>query len=478
MARGYDKVRRSRRQRAIRYIPVDRRAPGRQARRMGAKSPSVFTIGAEDREGLENQIFHKVRLSFVWNALWLYHDCALTRLELRSDRSSMEHCSNQGKYMERSIAIVGAGLGGLAFARVLHIHGIESIVYEADPGPDSRIQGGQLDIHDYNGQIALQAAGLSDAFRLIIHDGAEAMRVLCPDGSVLLDVPDDGEGRRPEVLRGDLRKLLLDSLPETTVRWGKKLIDVSRMGDGHHDLLFADGSSERTDLLVGADGAWSKVRPLVSDAAPQYVGSTFLETYLYDADSRHAASAVAVGAGAMYVPSPGKALIAHREIGNVLHTYVGLKRPAAWFAGLDFNDPAAIGRIAAEFSGWAPALTALITDSDTVPVARMLYTLPTEHSWKRVPGVTLLGDAAHLMPPSGEGANLAMLEGAELAKAIVQHPTDMAAALSIYEKLMFSRAAVEGADAHVMLDRCLGDNAPSAFLDLLMDAPGPELARS
>lgn len=380
--------------------------------------------------------------------------------------------------MEQAVVIIGAGLGGLTLARVLHVHGIPSIVYEAEAGAESRTQGGQLDIHDHNGQRALAAAGLTEAFRSIIHEGAEATRVLDRTGTVLLDMPDDGQNRRPEVLRGDLRRLLLDSLPEGTVRWGRKLAGASSLGDGRHEVLFADGSTATAGLLVGADGAWSRVRPLLSDATPRYAGATFIETYLHDVDSRHPRSAAAVGAGAMFVPAPGKAIFAHREAGDVLHVYVELKRPAEWFAGIDFDDPATKGLVAAEFDGWAPELTALITGGDTPLVPRMVHTLPIGHRWRRVPGVTLLGDAAHLMPPSGEGANLAMLDGAELAGALVQHAGDVEAALAAYEEPMFVRAAQEAVDAHRMLEFCLGDDAPSGFIDMMRSVSDPDMRPS
>jgi 2-polyprenyl-6-methoxyphenol hydroxylase-like FAD-dependent oxidoreductase len=366
----------------------------------------------------------------------------------------------------RPVKIVGAGLGGLVLARVLHVHGVPATIYEAEPSADARAQGGQLDIHEQDGQVALAAAGLTDAFRAIIHAGGEATRVLDRHGAVLFEQFDDGAGGRPEVLRGDLRGILLGSLPAETVQWGKNLADVAALGGGRHALAFADGSTASSELLVGADGAWSKVRPLLSNAEPEYVGTSFVETYLHDADARHPEAAKAVGGGALFAAAPGQGIFGHREAGAVLHAYVALNRPAEWFAGIDFTDAiAARGRLAAEFKGWAPALTALITDGETAPVLRTLHALPTGHRWARAPGVTLIGDAAHLAPPAGEGANLAMFDGAELAKAIVAQPDDIEAALGAYERAMFPRSASAAADAHQILALCLNDRAPFGLAD-------------
>ncbi|MFD8752867.1 FAD-dependent oxidoreductase [Kitasatospora sp. NPDC059577] len=377
--------------------------------------------------------------------------------------------------MTTPVTIIGAGLGGLTLARVLHVHGIPATVHEADPSAESRTQGGQLDIHEEDGQRALADAGLTDEFRAIIHEGGDAARVLDQHGALLLDVPSDGTAVRPEVLRGDLRRILLDSLPEGTVRWGSKVTDVRPLGNGRHELTFTDGSTETSTILVGADGAWSRVRPLLSDARPGYTGTTFVETYLHDVDERHPATAALVGPGAMYALAPGKGIVAHREAGGILHTYVELNRSAEWIAATDFTDTAAAtARVAAEFDGWTPHLTALITDGETAPVARMIHTLPDGHRWDRVPGVTLLGDAAHLMPPSGDGANLAMFDGAELGKAIARHPDDVEAALAAYEKDLFPRSEAFYADAHEILDLCLGERAPQSLVDFFSGHPGEQ----
>ncbi|MFH8290016.1 FAD-dependent oxidoreductase [Streptomyces sp. NPDC018059] len=356
--------------------------------------------------------------------------------------------------MTTDVTIIGAGLGGLTLARVLHLHDIPVTVYEAEASPVARSQGGMLDIHDYNGQLAIDAADLMDEFRGLILEGRQAMRVLDPDGTVLFDKADDGTGGRPEVQRGELRRLLLDSVPAGTVRWGHRVSGARTLGEGRHEVTFADGRTVVTGLLVGADGAWSRVRPLLSAATPEYTGRSIVETYLFEADTRHPATAKAVGGGSMMALTPRREIFAHREAGDTLHAYVGLAEAQDWFAAVDFADgPAAAARIAKEFAGWAPELTALITDGDTAPVLRPLYALPTGHRWDRVPGVTLLGDAAHLAPPNGEGANLAMLDGADLGRALATYPDDIEAALGEYEQAMFARSAeaalFEGADAHV-----------------------------
>ena len=366
------------------------------------------------------------------------------------------------------ITIIGAGLGGLTLARVLQLNSIPVTIYEKEPSAESRTQGGQLDIHERDGQIALQRAGLFDQFQSIIHDGGAAAKVLDKDGNTIVDIPDDGNHGRPEVLRGDLRQILLQSLKPNTIQWDKKLTDIQSLEHGQHRLSFADGTTVTTQILVGADGTFSKVRPLVSDAKPQYVGTSLIETYLYDVDNQHPSAANIVGQGAMYALAPGKGIQAHREPGNVIHTYIALRQTEAELDQIDFNNSnVALKQLAHQFDQWHNDLLALITESEKGPILRKIHALPVGHQWDRVPGVTILGDAAHVMTPAGEGANLAMFDGSELAQAIIEHPNDIETAFAQYEQALFPRSEKAAARADQMLGKHLSDRSPYDFAEVL-----------
>ncbi|MFI1969183.1 FAD-dependent oxidoreductase [Streptomyces cinnamoneus] len=342
------------------------------------------------------------------------------------------------------VAVVGGGLGGLACARVLQRHGRSVTVFESEVSADARPQGGTLDMHAGTGQAAIRAAGLYERFQALARPEGQEMRLLDHTAAVLEHHhPAEGDESRPEIDRGQLRGLYLDSLAPGTVRWGRAVTAVTPLGGGTSRLHFADGDSEDFDLVVGADGAWSRVRPALSPAAPVYTGVTFTETALDDCDTRHPRIAELVGDGLLMAKGPGKGLFAQRNSNGHIRVYVALRAPHDWHAaaGLDLDDAEAVrAHLLRLFDGWDESLLALIRDSDRGFTDRPLYALPVPHTWRHVPGITLLGDAAHVMPPLGLGANLAMLDGTELATALLTEPT-VDDAVRAYESVMLPRSA-------------------------------------
>ncbi|MEV5603525.1 NAD(P)/FAD-dependent oxidoreductase [Streptomyces sp. NPDC052299] len=341
------------------------------------------------------------------------------------------------------IAIIGAGPGGLTCARILQRHGIAVTVYDHETGPDARDQGGTLDLHEDNGQIALREAGLLDDFFRLSRPEGQEMRQLDPAGTILFHhVPEAGERFKPEIDRGDLRDLLLGSLEPGTIRWGHTLTAVEGPDEGPRQLRFDDGSTAPADLVIGADGAWSTVRTAVSPARPEYTGISFLEAWFHDVENRHPALAELVGQGSAAAADGDRGLFAQRNSGDHIRAYIIQRLPRTWIrdAGLTPRDTGAIRALLLErFRDWSPALRSLLTDNDGLYVDRPINALPVPHTWAHNPTVTLLGDAAHLMPPLGVGVNLAMLDAGELALAVVRHDT-VADAIRAYEQTMLPRS--------------------------------------
>ncbi|GAA0225336.1 NAD(P)/FAD-dependent oxidoreductase [Saccharothrix mutabilis subsp. mutabilis] len=339
-----------------------------------------------------------------------------------------------------TIAVVGAGLGGLTLARVLHVNGIDAVVYERESSREARGQGGMLDIH--SGQWALREAGLVDGFLAIARGEGQDMRLLESDGTLLLqeDTPEDAPLLRPEVDRADLRALLLDSLPEGTVRWGHAYESAD-----NGVLRFAGGGTAPYDLLVGADGAHSRVRALLTDTRPAHVGQNVVELGIPDVDHTHPDLAAMVGRGTCWVLGDGISLAAQRNGDGRVR--VGLSfydTGEDWFttSGIPFDDPAATrAHLIRLLADWDPRFTALIAACDDTIRRWPISTLPVGLTWPPAPDVTLVGDAAHLMPPVGEGANMALLDGARLGLALTAHPDDVPTAVREYEREMFDRTS-------------------------------------
>ncbi|WP_313772051.1 FAD-dependent oxidoreductase [Streptomyces angustmyceticus] len=366
------------------------------------------------------------------------------------------------------IAIIGAGPGGLACARVLQRHGVPVTVFDHDAGV--RPRSGVLGLPVTTAQEALHAAGLHDRFAALARPEGREVRLLDHTATVLFQHTPGPGADRSEIDRSDLRRLLLDSLAPGTVRWNSYLRTLHPLGDGRHRAEFDDGHSETFDLVVGADGTWSRVRPMLSDADPHYTGVTFVESGCEDAATRHPDVARLVGGGSMWAESAGRALFARREGGGRIRVYAAFRGSQDWAldAGVRMADTDAV-RVALldRFAGWGERLLALLRANDGGFANRPLFALPVPHTWTHTPGLTLLGDAAHLMSPfTGRGADLALLDGADLARALAAHD-DPDEAVRAYEAAMLPRAAAAADAAARASADALAPDAPRGSLHQL-----------
>jgi len=357
------------------------------------------------------------------------------------------------------IAIIGGGPGGLMLARLLQLR-LTPTVFERDAYAQERPQGGSLDLHAETGLRAVRLAGLEQAFQAEARPEDQGDRLYDADGNLLFD--DDGQDYgRPEIDRSALRQLLLDSLTPDTVRWGSK---VEAITSGQHNgyLVQTGGVAEPFDIVVGADGAWSRVRPLLSDAVPVYEGATFAE--LGFDTRRHPAVDSLVGKGKMFAVGDNRLLVAQRNGRGHIRGYTMLRMAEAVGRALVVAEPDRVrAALLQAFAGWAPKLTYLIEKGDLLAV-RQLHALPIGHSWTSRPGLTLLGDAAHLMSPfAGEGVNLALADAADLAEALVSG--EGWAAVTRYEAAMTARAEPAAAEAAQGLRVSLSSAGVDAVLE-------------
>ncbi|KAI0438177.1 monooxygenase [Xylaria telfairii] len=406
------------------------------------------------------------------------------------------------------IAIVGGGPCGLTFARLLELAGLDYVVFERDdsPEPKSHHQGGTLDIHEGTGQAALEAAGLKGEFDKVARYEADLFTVQDFNGGNHFQTGDQGalsEGGRPEIDRRQLRDILIGSVPAHRIRWGKTLKTIDRQGDAAGAagwvLRFADGSSETGfRLVVGADGAWSKVRPLITPAKPTYSGKLNIEGRISPNNPQYAAAQALAGPGTAATCGAGRVLIMQQLSDRTYRIYAGAEadegttRPGG---ALDFASDVESSRAALLelFSAFAAPIRAFIQHAEGPWRVWPLYYLeastfaPESATWTRAPGVALLGDAAHLALPNGEGVNLAMFDAlrlyqclsAELAEAAdtFDAQADVAAverAIVAYETEMRKNAAehvVDGIQMNDMMYQADGAQRMIAFFKQFAPEP-------
>ena len=368
------------------------------------------------------------------------------------------------------VAIVGAGPGGLTLAKILQnklkMLGNEYTkidVYESEASRSVRGQGGTLDLRASTGQRALRLAGLYSKFRSLARPEGQDLKILSKDGICRFQQSSSFSfSNKPEIDRGQLRDLLLESLNDGTVHWNHTLTSLHESDDGIR-MNFANGETTVADLVVGADGAWSKVRKFLEpNIAPAYSGISFLDFHLDTCTEGFSNLSRLVGRGTMFALAPGQALVAQQTSAGI-RVYAAFRCREGWLQKVAGVDDAR-RFLRTQFSGWDPAVARLAHACTADFAARGIYALPVGFAWRPHPCVTLLGDAAHLMSPfAGEGVNLAMHDAALLARELLR-AADVGPALRRYEQRQAVGARAAAAESAANLDVIFSDSAPAGFV--------------
>jgi len=348
-----------------------------------------------------------------------------------------------------TVAIVGAGPAGATLARLLQTRGYDVKVFERDASPTSRSQGGSLDLRKNAGQRAIEQAGLMEEFRRASRDDAKAFKML--DSHRRPHPAGEGgthEDAGPEIDRGDLRRLLLDSLAPGTVAWGHLVKDVHPEADGRWRLEFDEQSAVTADLVIGADGVGSRVRPQLTTVRPRSVGMTMLAAVIRKELWRGTELSDLLGEGSVMFADHDQTIFVQRCNRDLILLYYSMVVAPDWpkSAGFSLDDTQAVlDAVTAAYRAWPPELITMLTQVDGKFHCWPLSVLPPDYSWETRPGLAMVGDASHAMPPfTGKGVNLALLDALELADGLVADPAaEVTAAVKACEARMQERTRKE-----------------------------------
>jgi len=325
--------------------------------------------------------------------------------------------------------------------------GADVTVYERDANQNARQQGATLDLHQESGLRALEQAGLTEAFKANYRPGAEKLRIMNKTAGMVLDehLKPRQENLRPEIDRGPLQQILLDSLRAGTVIWGSHFETLTPQ-NGSWKLTFKSGASAMADLVIAADGANSKLRPYITPVKPYYYGITVLEGVIYASATASPKIHRLLKGGKIFALGDEKSLVVSSKGDGSLVFYTGCKTPEYWSreSGIDFSDKAQVlNWFKTEYAGWDMVWQELFENAAMPFVVRPQYCMPPGQTWQTLPNITMLGDAAHLMPPfAGEGVNMAMLDALELSNCLTGDKfPEVYSAIAAFEKQMCKRAS-------------------------------------
>lgn len=348
----------------------------------------------------------------------------------------------------KKIAIVGGGPGGLTLARLLQLKNAEVNVYERDVNKEVRVQGATLDLHEESGLEALRRAGLMDGFKAHYRPDAGKLKVVDKNLNIYLNEHSEENSHsedRPEIDRAPLRKILLESLQPNTVVWDSHFTSMEKHDEGWL-LHFKNGASYYADIVIAADGANSKIRSYVTDIQSIYSGVTMVEGNIYNAETNSPKIWKLVEGGKIFALDNEQTLLFSIKEDGTLTFYTGCNTDEHWVkdSGIDFTQKQQVADwFKKEYSSWDEIWQELFETDEISIIPRPQYHYPLDQKWETLPNLTLLGDAAHRMPPyAGEGVNMAMQDAYELAECLTNDEfKDVKTAISSYENKMLERAS-------------------------------------